>query len=110
MEPIMRAMAARFQKIMQRFLFHTSDFILQISYFRLHTFLLLAGCLTIFLCVHQPTAGPISPVGSADDWPAYGHDAGGMRYSPLTQINKGNVGTLKLAWTFHTGDISNGKD
>ena len=44
----------------------------------------------------------------ADDWPYYGHDAGGMRYSPLTQINKGNVGTLKVAWIFHTGDLSNG--
>ena len=29
-----------------------------------------------------------------------------MRYSPLTQINRENVSTLKVAWTFHTGDIS----
>src|ERR671924_421691 len=41
-----------------------------------------------------------------DDWPYYGHDAGGMRYSPLAQINRDNVSTLKVAWTFHTGDIS----
>jgi quinoprotein glucose dehydrogenase len=45
---------------------------------------------------------------SADDWPYYGHDAGGMRYSPLAQINRGNVATLKVAWTFHVGDISDG--
>ena len=45
----------------------------------------------------------------ADDWPYYGHDAGGMRYSPLAEINRGNVGQLKVAWVFHTGDISDGK-
>jgi len=27
----------------------------------------------------------------ADDWSAYGRDAGGTRYSPLKQIHKGNV-------------------
>jgi len=104
----MRAMAARLQKILQRFLFHTSDFILQISYFRLHTFLFFAACLAIFLRILHPIAGPISPVDAADDWPAYGHDAGGTRYSPLKQINKSNVGTLKVAWVYHTGDISDG--
>ncbi|HET6178695.1 MAG TPA: pyrroloquinoline quinone-dependent dehydrogenase [Candidatus Sulfotelmatobacter sp.] len=43
-----------------------------------------------------------------DDWPYYGHDAGGTRYSPLTQINRTNVANLKVAWTFHVGDISDG--
>jgi quinoprotein glucose dehydrogenase len=37
-------------------------------------------------------------------WPAYGHDPGGARYSPLTQINAQNVSTLRRAWTYHTGD------
>ena len=45
----------------------------------------------------------------ADEWPCYGHDSGGMRYSPLTQINRKNVHKLKPAWVFHTGDISDGK-
>ncbi len=40
------------------------------------------------------------------DWPYYGHDAGGMRFSPLTQINRENVAKLKVAWIFHSGDIS----
>lgn len=44
-----------------------------------------------------------------DDWAYYGHDAGGMRYSPAAQINRDNVTKLKVAWTFHTGDISDGK-
>ena len=43
-----------------------------------------------------------------DEWAYYGHDAGGMRYSPLKQINRENVANLKVAWTFHTGDISDG--
>src|SRR5579859_1843078 len=44
-----------------------------------------------------------------DDWPYYGHDAGGMRYSPVAQINRENVATLRVAWTFHTGDVSDGR-
>jgi quinoprotein glucose dehydrogenase len=44
-----------------------------------------------------------------DEWPYYGHDAGGTRFSPLTQINRENVARLKVAWTFHTGDISEGR-
>ena len=56
------------------------------------------------------TAMMASPAGtSSDDWPAYGHDPGGMRYSPLTQISRENVSRLKVAWVFHTGDISDGK-
>jgi quinoprotein glucose dehydrogenase len=31
-----------------------------------------------------------------------------MRYSPLKQINAGNVAKLKVAWTFNTGDVSDG--
>lgn len=42
------------------------------------------------------------------DWPNYGNDPGGMRYSTLTEINKTNVTQLTVAWTFHTGDISDG--
>jgi quinoprotein glucose dehydrogenase len=42
------------------------------------------------------------------DWPAYGNDPGGMRYSELTQINRTNVSQLKVAWVFHTEDISDG--
>jgi quinoprotein glucose dehydrogenase len=38
------------------------------------------------------------------DWTAYGGTGAGQRYSPLTQINAGNVGGLKLAWEFRTGD------
>ncbi|PYY06987.1 MAG: pyrroloquinoline quinone-dependent dehydrogenase [Acidobacteria bacterium] len=43
------------------------------------------------------------------NWPYYGGDAGGMRYSHLTQVNPENVSKLKIAWVFHTGDVSDGK-
>ena len=45
----------------------------------------------------------------AGDWPVYGHDPGSTRFSPLAQINRDNVSTLTVAWTFHTGDVSDGK-
>src|SRR5207249_2662439 len=38
-----------------------------------------------------------------NDWPMYGHDPGASRFSPLKQINLGNVTRLQRAWTFHTG-------
>jgi quinoprotein glucose dehydrogenase len=37
------------------------------------------------------------------DWPAYGRDPGGARFSPLTQITRANVAQLQVAWTYHTG-------
>ena len=38
---------------------------------------------------------------TAHEWPTYGHDPGGMRYSPLTQITPANVGQLEKAWVYH---------
>jgi len=38
------------------------------------------------------------------DWPAYGRDAGGSRFSPLTEITPGNVSRLEVAWTYNTGE------
>ncbi len=32
------------------------------------------------------------------EWPWYGGDAKGIHYSPLTEINRANVGALKPAW------------
>src|SRR6187399_3241333 len=34
------------------------------------------------------------------DWPRYARDLGGTRFSPLDQINAGNVAKLDTAWTF----------
>src|SRR6185436_2017809 len=49
-----------------------------------------------------------SGLGSAQEWPAYGGDAGQTRYSPLKQVNRSNVANLKVAWSYRTGDISDG--
>ena len=38
------------------------------------------------------------------DWPVYGGQKTGDRYSGLTQINRKNVRKLKVAWTFNTGE------
>ncbi|HYC73365.1 PQQ-binding-like beta-propeller repeat protein, partial [Brevundimonas sp.] len=38
------------------------------------------------------------------DWPAWGGTYSARRFSPLTQINRENVGRLERAWTFRTGD------
>jgi quinoprotein glucose dehydrogenase len=38
-----------------------------------------------------------------EDWLYYGGDAGGTRYSTLTQINRENIGQLELAWSYRTG-------
>ncbi|THD60981.1 pyrroloquinoline quinone-dependent dehydrogenase [Phenylobacterium sp.] len=54
-------------------------------------------------------AALLAGAATADEWGAYGRDPQGTRFSPLTQINAGNVASLKPAWTFHTGDISDGK-
>ena len=47
----------------------------------------------------QPRQTPAS--GPSNEWPTYGHDSGGMRFSPLTQIAPANVARLKVAWTYH---------
>jgi len=36
-------------------------------------------------------------------WPNYGNDAGGERFSPARQIDRGNVAQLQVAWTYRTG-------
>lgn len=36
------------------------------------------------------------------DWPVYGGQVAGDHYSPLKQINRGNVAKLRVAWTFDT--------
>ena len=62
----------------------------------LGTLVIVVGCRTI----------PIRPsAANPDEWPAYGRDAGGSRFSPLTQIDPGNVARLRPAWTFRTGEL-----
>jgi quinoprotein glucose dehydrogenase len=66
--------------------------------------LLLVAAAGVPLSAAEPTDGGIA------DWPFYGGDPGGSRYSPLRQISKSNVAELKVAWEYHTGDVSDGSD
>lgn len=51
-----------------------------------------AGCATA-----QTAAVPVN------QWPSYGQNPGSTNYSPLDQINAGNVANLRPAWTFRYG-------
>jgi len=67
---------------------------------------------TVFACSALVASGLLASAAPrsdrVDDWPSYGHDPGGARYSPLRQITRANVARLKVAWTFHTGDAASG--
>lgn len=58
----------------------------------------LSGCMLLAWA----TAGA-APDG---DWPNYGRTPGGDRHSPLTQVDRGNVGRLALAWEYKTGEAA----
>jgi quinoprotein glucose dehydrogenase len=48
--------------------------------------------------------------GGIANWPQYGRNQEGTRYTPLNQINRDNVAYLEKAWEYHTGDFSDGSD
>src|SRR5581483_4467019 len=66
---------------------------------------LLCGASLLASCAPAPVKAPAAP---DVDWPFYGGDAGGQRFSPAAQITPANVRALKVAWTFATGDVGGG--
>ena len=58
---------------------------------------LVCACLAGAACAAQRTA----------DWPVYGGGLGSDHYSPLAQIDRGNVQSLTVAWTYDTGEKGN---
>lgn len=64
----------------------------------------------LWLVVFGPACCALAQAKHETDWPAYGNDPGGMRYSSLRQIDPSNVTKLHVAWTFHTRDISDGSN
>jgi len=50
---------------------------------------------------HPRHGQPVADIG----WPHYGNDSGGARYSTAAQIDRTNVGQLRLAWTYRTGAL-----
>ncbi|MGH7898671.1 MAG: hypothetical protein ACREQQ_12005, partial [Candidatus Binatia bacterium] len=65
----------------------------------------------IFVAVISMLAARDAPAAdreTAADWPVTGGDAGGMRHSPLRDIDRTNVGKLAVAWTYRHGDVRSG--
>ena len=48
------------------------------------------------------------PAGGDVDWRVAGGDPGNGRWSPLAQIDRSNVARLRVAWTYHSGDLPEG--
>lgn len=71
-------------------------------------FLVLAAIVWQLLVMLTPPIPAIPPGGPVAGWSAYGGDAYGTRYSPLTQITPENVEYLEIVWTHQTGDVSDG--
>jgi quinoprotein glucose dehydrogenase len=55
-------------------------------------------------------AGAARGESPATEWPHYGGDVGGMRFSPLDEITPGNVSELEVAWTYRHGDWCDGEN
>ncbi len=53
-----------------------------------------------------PGLTPVDPAHAQKDWTHYGNTEGGSRFAALDQINRGNVDKLKVARTYHTGDVA----
>ena len=69
--------------------------------------LLLAAIVGVaFGCGASP--GPLAMDGPTAEWPEWGGDKGGMHWSPLTQIDRGNVEQLEVAWVHESGDFHAG--
>ena len=58
--------------------------------------------LPLLVCCARTT--PIDYSGATGGWSSWGGDAGGMRYSPVTQITPANVRQLKVAWIYRIGE------
>ena len=56
----------------------------------------------LFYLFSQPVCADVNLTDSSD-WPLYGRTYDNQRFSPLSQVNSGNVDRLRLAWRFNTG-------
>jgi quinoprotein glucose dehydrogenase len=68
---------------------------------------LLACAMALAACSPEAGVEPARPR-DATEWPSYGGDPGGQRFASQDEITRENVGRLEIAWTFHTGDFSDG--
>lgn len=63
---------------------------------------LIAVCLLSASCTSDDAAESEVLTKPGRDWPVYGGNKAGNRYSPLTAINIDNVKKLSVAWTYDT--------
>jgi quinoprotein glucose dehydrogenase len=64
----------------------------------------LSAVLALAAC-SKPAPAPVAAAPDVD-WPFYGGDAGGQRFSSAAQITPANVQDLKVAWTYSTGEMT----
>ena len=69
--------------------------------------LVMIAALALLLCACSQKPG-IDYAGPVAEWRDYGGDKGGLKFSPLTQINRANVNGLEIAWEHRSGDWSEG--
>ena len=62
-------------------------------------FIILIGVLSLVGCKHSETS-----MQTGKDYPVYGGNKAGNRYSPLDQINTTNVKNLQVAWMYNTAE------
>ena len=72
-----------------------------------HIFTRISGlCALLFSLSACDVPATVDYSGPTGGWSATGGTLEGQRFSPLTQINRGNVSQLEPAWEYRIGDIS----
>src|ERR1700722_16716884 len=59
-----------------------------------------AKCIALAVVIPAVLCSQAGTAQKAADWPMFNRDLAGTRYSPLTQIDTGNVGKLVQTWTY----------
>ena len=68
---------------------------------------LISGCVTCVAAAllgfgfGSPQTNNANDQTRSKEWPTYGHDSGGKRFSPVAQITPANVNRLDVAWVYH---------
>jgi quinoprotein glucose dehydrogenase len=63
--------------------------------------LLAAGMVAVTAIAGHPLDAQSKGAVPSNEWPTYGHDSGGARFSPLKELTPANVGRLQVAWVYH---------
>ncbi len=61
-------------------------------------------CVALMFCLLACTTTPTHDADPTRTWSVYLGDHGSSQYSSLTQINRSNVDSLAVAWSYTTGD------